>query len=485
MKQNNQTIKDNDMNKENTTTTIVKTIHELSLRVKAIRELPLRIVRNGMLFAIGFFGTTILAVAISGTIKTWTTGEVLKSADLNTTIASLQTVIQNIPNWTKAANGNDAYYTAGNVGIGTAAPGSLLEVSGAAAQVRLTDTTTTNPILNFYEGSTRAATIESYLQELYLTTKGAKDILFRTNNTEKMRITSAGNVGIGTTSPQTSLDIASTLNNFLTLTRTNKASGSGEFNINVESTSETTFSFDSSQSLNIGTSTDPSSQAGFSEKMRINSAGRVGIGRIPTTHLLEVAGSAGLTTGTAWTNISDERLKNIDGTISSALDNLLKLNPIKYKYNEASGKLFKNADGKSKYGFTAQNVKSVFPEMVITDDKGYLWYNPSGFEAILTSAIKEVALRLRSGSDSIRQVSDRVSAMSDSVSVVTQKIESLEKEKAANEKKLLSLEEDNKRLRETVETLRATSLQSTITSQRVQQLEDRLRAIENTQMAKK
>jgi hypothetical protein len=154
--------------------------------------------------------------------------------------------------------------------------------------------------------------------------------------------------------------------------------------------------------------------------MRITSTGLVGIGRTPTTHPLEVAGSAGLTTGTAWTNISDERLKDIDGTISSALDNLLKLNPIKYKYNEASGKLFKNADGKSKYGFTAQNVKSVFPEMVITDDKGYLWYNPSGFEAILTSAIKEVALRLRSVTD-LQQA-----------------------EKTANEKKLLALEEDNK-----------------------------------------
>ena len=100
MKQNNQPIKDNDMNKQNTTTTIVRTI----------RELPLRIVRNGMLLAIGFFGTTILAVSISGTIKTWTTGEVLKSADLNTTIASLKTAIEGIPNWTKAANGTDAYY---------------------------------------------------------------------------------------------------------------------------------------------------------------------------------------------------------------------------------------------------------------------------------------------------------------------------------------------------------------------------------------
>ncbi|HRG77540.1 MAG TPA: hypothetical protein PLX69_23470, partial [Leptospiraceae bacterium] len=59
-------------------------------------------------------------------------------------------------------------------------------------------------------------------------------------------------------------------------------------------------------------------------------------------------------------------------------------------------------------------------------------------------------------------------------------------QQAANEKKLLVLEEsnqklieDNKKLRETVETLRATSLRTS------QQLEDRLRAIENTQMARK
>ncbi len=86
---------------------------------------------KGMLFAIGFFGTTILAVAISGTIKTWTTGEVLRSSDLNTTITSLKTAIEGIPNWTKAANGNDAYYTAGNVGIGTASPSSLLEAQAS------------------------------------------------------------------------------------------------------------------------------------------------------------------------------------------------------------------------------------------------------------------------------------------------------------------------------------------------------------------
>jgi hypothetical protein len=94
-----------------------------------MREYLTRKIYAGIVFALAIFGTTILAVSISGTIKTWTTGEVLKSADLNTTIASLQTAIQNIPNWTKAANGNDAYYTAGNVGIGTASPGESVHTT--------------------------------------------------------------------------------------------------------------------------------------------------------------------------------------------------------------------------------------------------------------------------------------------------------------------------------------------------------------------
>ncbi|HNI95565.1 MAG TPA: hypothetical protein PL169_05830, partial [Leptospiraceae bacterium] len=91
-----------------------------------------RPIRNGILFALGFFGTTIFAVAISGTIKTWTSGELLKSADLNTTISSMKTAIEGIPNWTKASNGTDAYYTAGNVGIGTSSPSALLDIAGQA-----------------------------------------------------------------------------------------------------------------------------------------------------------------------------------------------------------------------------------------------------------------------------------------------------------------------------------------------------------------
>ncbi|HMV81425.1 MAG TPA: tail fiber domain-containing protein [Leptospiraceae bacterium] len=327
---------------------------------------------GGAVFALGFFGTTVFAVAISGTIKTWTSGEVLKSADLNTTIASLKTAIEGITSSQWTTSGSNISYTSGNVGIGTTSPEGPLTFAGATGQK-----------------------IELY-----------------------SNATNGNEFGMGVESAE--LRISTGIGSFMSFY-------TGGYSVG-------------------------------SEKMRITSGGLVGVGRTPTTHPLEVQGTAGLTTGTAWTNISDERLKEIDGKVSSALESLLKLDPIKYKYNETSGKLFKNADGKSKYGFTAQNVKSVFPEMVITDDKGYLWYNPSGFEAILTSAIKELTHKLRS-----------LENTADSSVAITQKINSLEKEKSANEKKVSALEAEVQRLK--------------AENRRLLSLEDRIKAIETMQIA--
>ena len=95
-----------------------------------------------------------------------------------------------------------------------------------------------------------------------------------TTGSERMRIDSSGNVGIGASSPASRVHVKG---GSLTVEHGSPNTGTGRVNINVENSSQATFSYDDEGSIVFGTSTNPSTQAGFSEKMRLDSSGRVGI----------------------------------------------------------------------------------------------------------------------------------------------------------------------------------------------------------------
>ena len=67
-------------------------------------------------------------------------------------------------------------------------------------------------------------------------------------------------------------------------------------------------------------------------------------------------------------NTSDERLKEeIKNVTETEIDNLFTLNPIQFKY--------KMDKKKTHYGFLAQDVEKVFPELVENNNNGYKTVN--------------------------------------------------------------------------------------------------------------
>jgi hypothetical protein len=241
---------------------------------------------------------------------------------------------------------------------------------------------------------------------------------------EKMRITSGGNVGIGTTNPSTGMEIAKTSSYFWTpgtnnwngtlvpppaLTITNSSySGYDPVLIFRQATSEGTAKPSGAIGMLGESSWNDASLAtqissmyfitrdasgNLQERMRITSSGNVGIGTTnPSSNTLQVTGSAGKTVGgTTWADLSDSRLKNVQGELNgSALDTLMQLRPISFKWNETHQQLYGGSTDNLMYGFVAQEIMQVIPEFVKTGGDGYYWYNPSGFEAILTAAVQEL-----------------------------------------------------------------------------------------------
>ena len=177
--------------------------------------------------------------------------------------------------------------TGGDVGIGTGSPGRKLDVVGSGSitvRSRSTDTTgITVGILAAEHASGSSLQVRAGVGFTNLISTGAADpLILSTNSTERMRITSSGNVGIGTTAPGKTLDLVGQF----------RASGSAAsgYALLEYGTSATATNNWHSGSEGDGTFRWYNGNFGAgTERMRITSAGNVGIGTSSPGYRLDVA----------------------------------------------------------------------------------------------------------------------------------------------------------------------------------------------------
>jgi len=122
----------------------------------------------------------------------------------------------------------------------------------------------------------------------------------------------------------------------------------------------------------------------------VDDSGLVGIGIQPHTHLLEVNGSASKSTPGNWLGNSDARLKtNIEPLKpDETLSKLLEIKGVTYEWNDRITGV-ERPNG-LQYGFQAQDVLDVFPELIVKDSNGYLQTSYGTFDPMILEGIRYI-----------------------------------------------------------------------------------------------
>ncbi|MCF8060197.1 MAG: tail fiber domain-containing protein [Bacteriovoracaceae bacterium] len=359
----------------------------------------------------------------------------------------------------------------GNVGIGTSNPSVELDVkktvvggkttikvdnpdTSGGSMAELNATGGSSYLVHQAYGGGYAYSISNAANGYTLGTYAASPVILSSNSTERMRIDSSGNVGIGTNVPRRKLQItaggatgasfhadgfSSSINTDISSLMTGSDFGSfieggdnGQLVFAVkDNDANDGFTFISGNGNYMSDTTYDKAL------MKILSTGNVGIGTTVPDQKLSVNGNASKTGGTAWAVFSDARLKTVTRKFDRGLASLRGLDPVFFHYNEDNPLGIK--DTEEQVGFVAQEVEKVVPEAVTMMDSGYLQLQSDAIFWTMLNSIKELDLLFGD------QVNENVAML--------ERFKGIEAKVEENSREIASLKEENTALKEKVEIL--------------------------------
>lgn len=193
--------------------------------------------------------------------------------------------------------------SAGNVGVGTNAPAAKLDVYGGSNVIRSTTADSTANYLSFYDATGRKGYFGygGATEDMTLANERSGFLRFITNNGTRMQIDTAGNVGIGTITPAEKLDVSGNIRATVSGTATVAALSGDATNYSALRLRQTATESRIENSIaGTGAYAPITVYAGGFERMRVDTAGQIGIGGANFGKSGQVLKSAGASAAPAW-----------------------------------------------------------------------------------------------------------------------------------------------------------------------------------------